>query len=248
MVDEVIGFLCYLHNWLATPLAWVPFLFGLLFILLGCGVRPKNARIVPEFFSFQLPERFSKSQRILLLLFGALLAGIPTANLVIRLSADSRIGVDWQSLVRDGRAEHIRAMVQTGDGGFALVGPRSDSSDGNGRKGFSVTRLDPQGQQVWQQEYFFENLNVASQIVQRSDGDLVVAGYRQSLAQYESTTVFLQPLRFADGSESDEFASTLEKRSGHPTLASASGEGVPRAANRHPGARSRRSNRQLDPG
>ncbi len=90
------------------------------------------------------------------------------------LRLDALGSVVWEKTFGGSSTELGYELVQTSDGGFALVG--GTASKGAGGADFWVLKLDASGNTVWDKTFGQINTEVAHSIVQTSDGGFAVAG------------------------------------------------------------------------
>ena len=101
----------------------------------------------------------------------------PQAGWVVRLAADGTLL--WQSEYNGGVAETARAVTPTADGGFAIAG--WTNSSGAGSDDVWVLKLDAAGAIQWQKTCGGLDSDQAEDIVELSDGGLLVVGSSNSL-------------------------------------------------------------------
>ncbi len=84
----------------------------------------------------------------------------------------------WEKTFDGGGNDFTSSMVQTSDGGFALVG----NTDGKGAGSYDVwlLKLDASGSIVWEKTFGWSGNDVASGLVQTSDGGFLVSGQTTS--------------------------------------------------------------------
>jgi len=92
---------------------------------------------------------------------------------VIKLGWDGEI--EWQKKYhQEGRSERARAIAQTMDGGYIIVGQTDAFSDNN--KDLNVLKLDAAGGIEWQRCYSASGRDLALSVQSLPDGSFIVAG------------------------------------------------------------------------
>ena len=94
------------------------------------------------------------------------------------VKVDSSGNVQWTKTYSASTVDDALGGIQTGDGGYALVGV-SNSSGSAFVKAWLV-KADANGNQQWNQTYGGVGVNVAGAIVQTADGGYVLGGYSNS--------------------------------------------------------------------
>jgi len=102
------------------------------------------------------------------LLTSLFLLGIST------VSASSASPATWVKLYGGALDDEAAAIVQTGDGGYAIAG--TTSSFGGGSADFWLVKTDANGNVEWNQTYGGPESDVAVAMVQTSDGGYALAG------------------------------------------------------------------------
>ena len=100
-----------------------------------------------------------------------------TGNAYI-LKVDDNGDTVWTKIYGDTGGEDVDAVVQTTDGGYALVG--YTSSSGAGGADFFLLKLNGSGDFEWSRTYGGANNDEARGIRQTSDGGYVICGYTRS--------------------------------------------------------------------
>lgn len=120
------------------------------------------------------------------------------------LKFDAQDQLQWQKTfggLNDDKGEHI---IQTTDGGYALIGS-SNSSDGDvqenfGGQDFWILKLDPNGNILWQKTYGFQGADNGLHLTQTSDQGFIVSGVIDVTASGgEGNTSRLSEQRHAGG-------------------------------------------------
>lgn len=96
------------------------------------------------------------------------------------LKFNSEAVLEWSQTYGGTGDDRGSDLIQTSDGGFALLG-YSDSSDGdvssnNGSRDFWLIRTDMQGAIVWQQSYGFSGNDEGISIIETRDNSFLISG------------------------------------------------------------------------
>jgi hypothetical protein len=96
------------------------------------------------------------------------------------LKFDSDANLQWSKTYGGSGDDRGRSLIQTQDGGFALLG-YSSSSDGdvssnNGSRDFWLVKTDAQGNLSWEQSYGFAGSDEGNHILETSDGHFLMTG------------------------------------------------------------------------
>ena len=96
------------------------------------------------------------------------------------LKFDKNATLEWNKTYGGSNDDRGRDLIQTSDGGFAIVG-YSDSNDGNipinnGNRDFWLAKTDPQGNLFWQKSFGFSGRDEGRSIIETPDGSIIVAG------------------------------------------------------------------------
>ncbi len=94
------------------------------------------------------------------------------------VKTDLRGVPQWNRTYGGSGKDEVSAVIQTTDGGFALVG--STSSYGTGLDDFWLVKTDPRGIVQWNRTYGGTACDEASSIIQTADGGFALAGYTVS--------------------------------------------------------------------
>jgi hypothetical protein len=96
------------------------------------------------------------------------------------LKFDAAANLEWSKTYGGSGDDRGRSLIQTQDGGFALLGYAS-SSDGdvsanNGGRDFWLVKTDAQGNILWEQTYGFSGSDEGNHILETSDGHFLITG------------------------------------------------------------------------
>jgi hypothetical protein len=91
------------------------------------------------------------------------------------VKTDSSGNTQWSRIFRGSGDEFLNCVVQTGDGGYALAG-QTDSFSGGLFYDAYLIKMDSSGKTQWSKTYGGPWDDVASSVVQTSDGGYVLAG------------------------------------------------------------------------
>jgi len=94
------------------------------------------------------------------------------------VKTDALGNMQWNKTYGGGSDDYAGAMVQTGDGGYALAGCTYSFGADDGD--FYLAKTDAAGNMQWNKTYGGENNDVAPAMVQASDGGYALAGYTYS--------------------------------------------------------------------
>jgi len=112
------------------------------------------------------------------LLTSLFLLGIST------VSASSSSSTTWDKLYGGALDDEAAAIVQTGDGGYAIAG--TTYSFGGGSADFWLVKVDSSGNMQWNQTYGGPEADCAYSIVQTGDGGYAIAGQTYSFGAGDS--------------------------------------------------------------
>jgi PKD repeat protein len=90
----------------------------------------------------------------------------------------------WNQTYGGQHDESIRCLIQTSDGGFALIG--YTHSSGEGGSDVWLVKTDPNGEVQWTQTYGGENDEKAYSGIQTTQGEYVLAGYTETYGSGKS--------------------------------------------------------------
>jgi hypothetical protein len=109
------------------------------------------------------------------------LFGLLMVSLVIPLGASS---TGWSQTSGGTENDGALSLVQTSDGGYALAG--FTRSYGAGEEDFWLIKTDEAGNMQWNQTYGGISSDIASSLVETSDGGYAIAGYTYSVGAVDS--------------------------------------------------------------
>jgi len=90
------------------------------------------------------------------------------------ISSVGASSVMWSQTYESGSFESAYSLVETSDGGYAIVGESGLDSD------FCLLKTDEWGNMQWTKTYGGTNDDRAFSVVETSDGGYAIAGYTQS--------------------------------------------------------------------
>ena len=89
--------------------------------------------------------------------------------------------LQWSKTIGGSKDDRGQDLVQTADGGYALVGyAMSDDGDGSNNEGFHdnwIVRLNPQGDIMWEKSFGFAGHDHSYEVIVTSDGGLFFSGF-----------------------------------------------------------------------
>jgi hypothetical protein len=91
------------------------------------------------------------------------------------IKIDENGNMEWNMTYGGTESDVAAALVCTADGGYALAGVTS--SDGNGETDFWLVKVDSSGNVQWNRTFGGQTDDVATCVIQTSDGGYAVAGY-----------------------------------------------------------------------
>ncbi len=94
------------------------------------------------------------------------------------VKTDSSGNVLWNQTYGGGNNDRAESVVQTGDGGYAMVG--RTSSFGVGIDDFWLVKTDSSGNVLWNQTYGGAGIDWAQSVVQTGDGGYALGGWTDS--------------------------------------------------------------------
>jgi hypothetical protein len=97
------------------------------------------------------------------------------------IKTDSYGNVTWGKTYGGSGGDYGESVIQTSDGGFAIAG--YTNSFGAGGLDVYLVKTDLSGNLMWNRTYGYAGTDVASSVVQTSDGGYVIAGYTSSFGQ-----------------------------------------------------------------
>lgn len=90
------------------------------------------------------------------------------------IKVDSNGNMEWNKTYGGPRRDSVRALIETVDDGFALVG--STNSFGAGSDDFWIVKTDSEGNLEWNQTYGRPGDQYATSIIETSDGGYAIGG------------------------------------------------------------------------
>lgn len=93
------------------------------------------------------------------------------------VKTDSSGNVQWTRTYGGEGGESVYSLVQTGDGGYALVGVTTSYSEDGAIADFWLIKTDSGGFVEWNQTYTEQNTDCAKSLVQTDDGGYTLAGF-----------------------------------------------------------------------
>ncbi|MDP8240184.1 MAG: T9SS type A sorting domain-containing protein [Candidatus Hatepunaea meridiana] len=100
-------------------------------------------------------------------------SGYVSDGYVIKVDADGE--EVWSNAYGTDLFEQFRGIVQTPDGGYAMIGIQEDREDRRD-KDIYLVRIDRDGEDIWSRAYGDRMLDAGTDIVLTEDGDFVIAG------------------------------------------------------------------------
>jgi hypothetical protein len=94
---------------------------------------------------------------------------------------DSDGNMMWNQTYGGTETDSVTSMVQTSDGGYALLG--RTNSFGAGIWVFWLVKTDPDGEMIWNQTYGGTQWDEPNSLIQTSDGGYALAGYTESFGE-----------------------------------------------------------------
>ena len=96
------------------------------------------------------------------------------------LKFDSEAQLEWNKTYGGSGDERGRSLIETSDGGYALLG-YSDSSDGdvssnNGNRDFWLVKINASGVLLWEKSFGYEGVDEGASIIETSDNHLMLSG------------------------------------------------------------------------
>ena len=121
--------------------------------------------------------------------FTAPIPGVPGSEDVWWVKTDSSGNLQWEQTYGGNGDDWARAVVQTGDGGYAIAGTTGSYGQGYPIGGgvyqhvfsFWLIKIDSSGNMLWSQTYGGTNGALANSIVRTSDGGYALAGNIRTL-------------------------------------------------------------------
>ncbi len=94
------------------------------------------------------------------------------------VKTDASGNMEWNQTYGGTEADGTTSLIQTSDGGYALLG--STESFGAGANDFWLVKTDASGNMQWNQTYGGTGSDIASSLIETSDGGYALAGYTYS--------------------------------------------------------------------
>lgn len=97
---------------------------------------------------------------------------------VIKFSSNDTI--EWQKTYGGSDDDRGREIIQTQDGGYALIGTSAsndfDVTENNGSQDFWIVKLDTQGNVIWENSFGFQGDDMGVSVIQTSDFGYLITG------------------------------------------------------------------------
>ncbi len=92
--------------------------------------------------------------------------------------------IQWQKTMGGGDIDNANSIIKTFDGGYIIAGNsrslNGDVTENHGNSDYWIIKLDSFGNIQWQKSYGGSNMDIATSIVQISDGGYFISGYSNS--------------------------------------------------------------------
>lgn len=98
--------------------------------------------------------------------------------------------VKWSRTFGGDKGDEARSVIQTLDGGLAIVG--FSHSFGIGKSDIWLLKLDAEGNEQWQETYGGKEADRGNCLVETPEGDLILAGYTQSFGSGQADLLVLK--------------------------------------------------------
>ncbi len=125
----------------------------------------------------------------------------------------------WEKSFGGNNNETGSDLLQTPDHGFLLLG--WTRSFGNGQRDFYLVKTDSLGEQEWQQTYGDEGFDSGSSIIALSDGNYLLAGYRNLSERRQGYMYKIDPIgtiiwenEYGESNTTEEFNKVIELPNG----------------------------------
>jgi len=135
------------------------------------------------------------------------------------LKVDSLGNQVWEQEYGGALYESGSSLLQTPDQGFLLLG--WTRSFGNGQRDFYLTKTDSLGEQEWQRTYGDEGFDSGSSIIALSDGNYLLAGYRNLSERRQGYMYKIDPIgtiiwenEYGESNTTEEFNKVIELPNG----------------------------------
>ena len=90
---------------------------------------------------------------------------------LLKFTSDDNL--EWQKTYGGSNDDRGRALIQTQDGGYAIIGTSNsndaDVSGNNGAQDYWIAKLDPQGNVSWQKSLGFQGNDIGTSLIQTND-------------------------------------------------------------------------------
>ncbi len=129
--------------------------------------------------------------------------------------------VQWNQTYSQSMDDNGYSMVQTSDGGYAIVGYTFYSTD-PGSRDFWLVKTDANGNEQWNQNYGGTEWDEAYSVIQTSDGGYALAGYTKSFGE-ESGDFWLVKTDAAGVAQWNQTYGTTEPDTAHSVAETSDG-------------------------
>jgi hypothetical protein len=113
--------------------------------------------------------------------------GVNNNMYIVKL--DSSGTHQWSQTIGGAENDQVNSIIQTSDGGFAAAG--YTASFGAGNSDMYIAKLDSSGMLQWSRTIGGTDYDIATSIIQTTDGGFAVAGYTGAFAAYDYCIVKL---------------------------------------------------------
>lgn len=97
---------------------------------------------------------------------------------LLKFTSDDNL--EWQKTYGGSNDDRGRALIQTQDGGYAIIGTSNsndaDVSGNNGAQDYWIAKLDPQGNVSWQKSLGFQGNDIGTSLIQTNDLGYLLTG------------------------------------------------------------------------
>jgi hypothetical protein len=100
--------------------------------------------------------------------------------LLVCISSAQKPDIEWEKTYGGSQNDKGNAVLNTSDGGYAIVG--YTESFGIGEKDVFLIKTDSNGNKLWERTFGGERDDEGNSILQLSDGGYIIAGNTHSLA------------------------------------------------------------------
>ncbi|MCB1060731.1 MAG: T9SS type A sorting domain-containing protein [Calditrichaeota bacterium] len=98
--------------------------------------------------------------------------------------------LEWAKTYGGPESDIAHAVIQTPDGGYAVVG--ETNSFGNGGSDVWLLRLDVNGDSLWSAAYLSADIEVGYDLAQTADGGFVIAGYQLTFGPVDQNALLIK--------------------------------------------------------